>query len=116
MRKLTFAVLASVMLTACQKTDTAKSSDALAIKSSDALIISAKHFFINDVVTTQPSVTSLNTERPGRQQVMKTPLWEKAYTKHDDTKGDVVIVPLKYEKLLHFKTNFGNGTILSLEK
>jgi len=116
MRKLIFAVLASVMLTACQKTDTAKSSDALAIKSSDALIISAKHFFTNDVVTSQSSVTSLNTERPGREQVMKTPLWEKAYTKHDDTKGDVVIVPLKYEKPLYFKTNFGNGTTLSIEK
>ena len=116
MRKLTFAVLASVMLTACQKTDTAKSSDALAIKSSDALIISAKHFFINDVVTTQSSLTSLNAEGPRRQQITKTPLWEKAYIKHDDIKGNVVIVPLQYEKPLHFQTSFGNGTTLSMEK
>ena len=105
-----------VLLAACQKTDTAKPSNALAVKTPDVLIISAKNFFINDIVATRSSLTSLNNEGFRRQQVNKTPLWEKAYVKHDDAKGDVVIVPLKYEKLLHFKTNFGNGTILSLEK
>ena len=46
----------------------------------------------------------------------KIPLWEKAYIKADDTKGDVVVVPLQYEKPLYFKTNFGNGSTLSIEK
>jgi len=48
--------------------------------------------------------------------VNKIPLWEKAYIKADDTKGDVVVVPLQYEKPLYFKTNFGNGSTLSIEK
>ena len=107
-RKFNYAVLALVMLAACQKTDTTKSSD--------AVIISAKNFFINDIVTTQSSLASLNNEVFRRHQVNKTPLWEKAYIKHDDTKGDVVVVPLQYEKPLHFKANFGNGTTLSMEK
>jgi len=106
-RKFNYAVLALVMLAACHKTDTTKSSD--------AVIISAKNFFINDIVTTQSSLASLNNEVFRRHQVNKTPLWEKAYIKHDDTKGDVVVVPLQYEKPLHFKTNFGNGTTLSME-
>ncbi len=114
--KLTFAILASVMLAACQKTDTTKSSDDLAIRTPDALIISAKNFFINDIVTTQSSIASLNKEGFRRHQVSKTPLWEKACIRHDDTKGDVVVVPLQYEKPLYFKTNFGNGSTLSLEK
>src|SRR6188472_1359570 len=98
MRKLTFAVLASVMLAACQKTDTAKSSEALSTKTSDALIISAKNFFMSDIVTTQLSLTSSNKEVFWRHQINKTPLWEKAYIKRDDTKGHVVVVPLQYEK------------------
>jgi hypothetical protein len=114
--KLTFAVLASVMLAACQKTETTKSSDDLAIRTPDALIISAKNFFINDIVTTQSSIASLNNEDFRRHQVSKTPLWEKACIRHGDTKGDVVVVPLQYEKPLYFKTNFGNGSTLSLEK
>jgi len=115
-RKLTFVVLASVMLAACQKTDTAKSSEDLALRTPDALIISAKNYFINDIVTTQSSIASLNNEGFGRHQVNKIPLWEKAYIKADDTKGDVVVVPLQYEKPLYFKTNFGNGSTLSIEK
>jgi hypothetical protein len=115
-RKFTYAVLALLMLAACQKTDIAKSSDDLAIRTPDALIISAKNFFMNDIVTTQSSLASLNNEDFRRHQVGKTPRWEKAYIKHDDTKGDVVVVPLQYEKPLHFKTNFGNGTRLSMEK
>jgi hypothetical protein len=114
-RKFTYAVLALVMLAACQKTDTAKSSDDLAIRNPDALIISAKNFFINDIAT-QSSIASLNNEGFRRSQINKTPLWEKAYIKRDDAKGDVVVVPLQYGKPLHFKTNFGNGTTLSMEK
>jgi len=53
-RNLTFAVLASVMLAACEKTDTAKSLDALATKSPDALIISAKSFFNNEIEQLNP--------------------------------------------------------------
>jgi hypothetical protein len=115
-RKFTYAVLTLLMLAACQKTDIAKSSDDLAIRTPDALIISAKNFFMNDIVTIQSSLASLNNEDFRRHQVSKTPLWEKAYIKHDDTKGDVIVVPLQYEKPLHFKTNFGNGTTLSMEK
>jgi len=50
-----------------------------------------------------------------RNQVNKSPLWDKAYIKQDKTKGDVVIVPLQYEIPMYFNTNFGNGSILSLE-
>ena len=114
--KFTYTVLALVMLAACQKTDTAKSSEALSTKTPDALIISAKNFFMSDIVATQLSLTSSNKEVFRGHQINKTPLWEKAYIKHDDAKGDVVVVPLQYEKPLHFKTNFGNGTTLSMEK
>ena len=115
-QKLTFAVLASVMLVACEKTDTAKSSDTLVIKTPNALIISAQSFFNDKIVTTHSSFTSSDKDGFSRRQVNKTPLWEKAHIAHDETKGDVVIVPLKYEKPLHFKTNFGNGKTLSMEK
>ena len=114
--KFTYTVLALVMLAACQKTDTAKSSEALSTKTPDALIISAKNFFMSDIVATQLLLTSSNKEVFRRHQINKTPLWEKAYIKRDDTKGDVVVVPLQYEKPLHFKSNFGNGTTLSIEK
>ena len=114
-RNLTFAVLASVMLAACEKTDTAKSPDGLALKTPNALIASAETFFNNQIITSRSSLP-VSDQKDFRNEVKKTPLWEKAYIKHDQTKGDIVIAPLKYEKPLHFKTNFGNGSILSLEK
>ena len=114
-RKFISAVLALVMLTACQKTDTAKSSDALVIKT-PALITAARNFFDNNIATIQSTLPNSNKEASSRQQVNKTPLWEKASITQDKTKGDAVIVPLKYEKPLHFRTNFGNGRALSIEK
>jgi len=114
-RKLTFAVLASVMLAACQKTDTAKSSEAFAIKT-PSLITNARNFFDNNIATIQSKSPPSNKETSSRQQVRKTPLWGKASVVQDETKGEVVIVPLQYEKPLHFKASFGNGSTLSIEK
>lgn len=114
-RNLTLAVLASVMLGACEKTDTVKSPDGLVLKTPKALIASAETFFNNEIITIRSSLPT-SDQKGLRNEVKKTPLWEKAYIKHDKTKGEVVIAPLKYEKPLHFKTNFGNGSILSIEK
>ena len=102
------------MLLACQKTDTAKSLNTLSIRTTDALLNTARNFFNNEIATTQSALTSPNKETFSRHQVNKTPLWEKAYITCDKIKGDVVIVPLQYEKPLQFKTNFGNGSTLSI--
>ena len=114
-RKLAFAVLASVMLAACQKTDPAKSPESLVTKTPAAMIIAAKDFFKNNIATLQSGSASSNTGAFSRQEINKTPLWEKAYITHDKIKGDVVIVPMQYAKPLYIKTNFGNGSTLSIE-
>ena len=87
-QKLTFAVLALVMLAACEKTDTAKSAASLANKTPDALIIAAQSFFNNDIVTTHSPFTSSRKDDFSRHKVNKTPLWDKAYITRDKTKGD----------------------------
>src|SRR5215204_1639123 len=113
--KLTFAVLASLMLSACQKTDTAKFPEESANKT-PALITAARNFFDNNIATIQSTLPAANKGAFSRRQINKIPVWEKASIAQDKTKGEVVIVPLQYEKPLYFKTNFGNGSTLSLDK
>lgn len=113
-KKITSALLAFVMLAACQKTDNTTSTNSLAVKTPGEQISAAKLFFTNYIIKSPSLLASIDPKIFTRQQVNKTPLWDKAFIINDKVKGDIVTVPIQYEKSLHFKTNFGNENTLSL--
>ena len=79
-KKITSALLVLVMLAACQKTDTTKSSLSQVTKSPE-LINSARSFFEKNILAMQSKLSNYNSKgKLRRQQVHKTPLWDMILT------------------------------------
>lgn len=79
-------------------------------QNTESLITEAKNYFSKKI-----SESNANNYKASRQKVSKTPLWDNAGI-INFKRGKTVIVPLKFDKDIHFQSSFGDSNKISLER
>lgn len=113
-KRFAFLGLAGMLLLfACKKADLKSPQQAgMPDKFQLPEIIAARSFFENKILSANFVFNGMPDER---QRLKKTADWDNAYIIYHP-KGDIVSVPLRYEKRMNFEPSFGDGNKISLDK
>lgn len=115
LKGIVYLLLTFCIFIACKKNELVKGPRIATGEQKMDLVLLAKTFFDRNIIVAANNEKN-NASKTKERQVGKMPIWEKAKVETTIDKGEVVMVPLKYIKPIHFRTSFGNSNLLLLDE